>query len=80
MPPVPLSLHTCFIQKPAAELLSNPSKARWSSSVAVAGNLMVGAWRLNTFPPWSSTKWLCVATKGNVMERAVQYLFGKNIE
>ena len=36
----------------------------------VGGSLMTGADRLNTLPPRSSTKWLCVATKAKAIERA----------
>ena len=38
----------------------------------ITGNLMIGAERLNTFPPRSSTKWLCVATKAKTMESGVR--------
>ena len=37
---------------------------------------MIGADRLNTLPPRSSTKWLCVATKAKVIERGVRYFSG----
>ena len=69
---LPLLWKVCFIQKQAVELLSRPSKARWSSSVASAGSLMIGADRLKTLPPRSSTKWLCVATKAKAMESGVR--------
>jgi hypothetical protein len=59
--------HACFIQKQAVELFRYASNARWSSSVAVAGSLMIGAERLKTLPPRSRTKWLCVATNAKVM-------------
>ena len=74
----PLSWKTCFIQKHAVELLSSPSRARWSSSVAPAGSLMTGADCLNTLPPRSSTKWLWVATKAKAIESGVRSLFRKN--
>ena len=45
--------------------------------MASLGNLMIGAERLNTFPPRSSTKWLCVATKAKAMERGVRKLMRK---
>ena len=62
-----LGWHTCLSQKHATELLSTPSSARCCSSVAPAGSLITGAVCLNTFPPRSSTKWLCVATSPQVM-------------
>jgi hypothetical protein len=59
----------CLSQKQAVEELRMPSSARWSSSVASAGSLMTGADCLKTFPPRSSTKWLCVATNANAIDR-----------
>ena len=35
---------------------------------------MIGADCLNTLPPRSSTKWLCVATKAKAMESGVREL------
>ena len=67
-PPSPLLWLTCFNQKHAADELSTPSSAKWSSSLAPTGSLITGADCLNTFPPRSSTKWLCVATNANVIE------------
>ena len=43
MPPFPLSIIACFIQKQVVELLSRPTSARCSSSVASGGSLMTGA-------------------------------------
>ena len=43
MPVPPLLWKTCFIQKQAVELLSRPSSARWSSSLASVGSLITGA-------------------------------------
>ena len=68
MPLPPLLWHTCFIQKHAVDEFSTPSSARWSSSLAPAGSLITGADCLNTFPPRSSTKWLCVATNANAID------------
>src|SRR3954468_17055804 len=74
MPLLPFVWKFCFIQKHAVELLSNPRRATWSSSVASAGNLIIGADCLNTLPPRSSTKWLWVATKENAIERGCRNL------
>jgi hypothetical protein len=56
IPPFPRSISMCFNQKEPVDELSRPSSPRWSSSSASAASFMTGAVRLNTFPPWSSTK------------------------
>ena len=43
--------------------------------MASAGSLMIGAERLNTLPPRSSTKWLCVATKAKAIDSGVRRSF-----
>ena len=48
--------------------MSSPSSPRCSSSLASAGSLITGAVCLNTLPPRSSTKWLCVATKAKAID------------
>src|SRR5690606_39848719 len=76
MPLPPLGKQDCRSQKHAVELLSTPNSRRCSSSVAPSGNLITGADCLKTFPPRSSTKWLCVATNANVIDSGVRYRCG----
>src|SRR5699024_11015072 len=80
MPPPPLSKQFCLSQKHAVDELSTPSSSRCSSSLAPSGSLITGADCLNTFPPRSSTKWLCVATNANAIEQGIANLLLKNIE
>ena len=68
MPPLPLLWLTCLSQKQAVDEFNTPNNPKWSSTVASAGTLITGAVRLNTFPPRSNTKWLCVATNANAID------------
>ena len=45
---LPLLCETCFSQKHATELFSNPTSPRWSASLASAGSLTTGEVCLNT--------------------------------
>ena len=61
---LPLSWLSCLSQKHAVDEFSTPSSARCRPPSHPAGSLITGAVCLKTFPPRSSTKWLCVAHSG----------------
>ena len=69
---LPLLWETCLIQKQAVRRVQQTEHAEMLRPRSLRGSLMTGALLLNTFPPRSKTKWLCVATNANAIESGTE--------